>query len=69
MKEQGAEYYVVKSLEEVKKIINWGVVVMIEIINLPKLIEKLGDGYYKIKVKNGKIVRVDQEKKIDILKK
>ncbi len=42
---------------------------MIEIINLPKLIEKLGDGYYKIKIKNGKIVRVDQEKKIDILKK
>ena len=36
---------------------------MIEIINLPKIIEELGDGYYKIKIKNGKIVRVDQEKK------
>lgn len=42
---------------------------MIEIVNLSKIIEKLGDGYYKIKIKNGKIVRIDQEKKIDILKK
>ena len=41
---------------------------MIEIINLPRLIEKLGDGYYKIKVKNGKIVRIDQEKKVNISK-
>ena len=36
---------------------------------LKEIIENSGDGYYKIKVKNGKILRIDQEKKIDILKK
>lgn len=42
---------------------------MIEIKDVPEIIKKQGDGYYKIKVKNGKILRINQEKKIDILKK
>lgn len=42
---------------------------MIEIKDVPEIIKIQRDGYYKIKVKNGKILRIDQEKKIDILKK
>lgn len=42
---------------------------MIELDKLKELIEKLGDGLYKIKVKNGKFNITKYEKNINIKEK
>nr|DAE25932.1 MAG TPA: NTF2-2 NTF2 fold immunity protein [Podoviridae sp. ct8nN1] len=37
---------------------------MQDLEKLKKIIEKSGDGYYKIKVRNGKIIKIFHEKNL-----